>query len=486
MSASPSLVAPRPATSARSSTSEVVAHPAIFTSIRTPTGEGYRIVAASKSLRPEERQVITRCSPSHDAMCDAGEGSVALACYPLPTGRICVAHTCPAGAEHTGRGGQRVYTYNLVVEGEDFARFGFNPFALLRAAVALGLTSPQLKPREALEPVRLPCVGAGAAAEGAYPTASEGARWKRRVVHRLLRGAPVVVRVESSATQAAEVLWMSLPGPMRAKLSLSAGLRFSTSRPHTLVIVSSPDVRLKDLCESMDALLVDAAREPVGEDPPASAWLSFVERHWRGDLMAALTARTSHGFEDVSPEALERIGRLYASMDELGGADLPRLLVIAEEFIDRAARGVEQRLRAELLDSAKKAIAERLSSSDAPVLERHWPKLVALWRKSRAACTFCEALVQRALERLAGAAPMLAARLALAAARPVEGAVDEASHAAFLVSLLARALSVGETENPQAVAERAELADQWRQRRPDLAIPMPSPPASPCQPMPSA
>ncbi|MCC7291695.1 MAG: hypothetical protein IT449_06510 [Phycisphaerales bacterium] len=479
MSASPTLVAPRAAAPAQSSRGDIVAHPAIFTSIRTPTGEGYRIVAASKSLRPEERQVITRCSPSHDALCDASEGSVALACYPLPTGRICVAHTCPAGAEHTGRGGQRVYTYNLVVEGEDFARFGFNPFALLRAAVALGLTTPELKPREAMEPVRLPLDGAGTAAHGACLPESEGARWKRRVVHRLLRGAPVVLRVETAATQAAEVLWMSLPGPMRAKLSLSAGLRFSTSRPHSLVIVSAPDVRLKDLCESLDALLVDAARDPDGEAPPASAWLSFVEQHWRIGQVAALTERTSHRFEDISPEALERIGRLYAGMDELGGANLPRLLAIAEEFVDRQARGVEQRLRADLLESVRKTLADRLSHCEAPTLERHWPTLIALWRKSRVTCTFCEPLIQQALERLAGAAPVPAARLALAAARPVEGAVDESAHSAFLVRLLAGALAAGEAEDPQALADRTELANQWRQRRPDLAIPMPSPQGPP-------
>ena len=42
---------------------------AIFTSIRGPMGEGYRIVAASRGLRPEEKQAITRLSPSHEALC---------------------------------------------------------------------------------------------------------------------------------------------------------------------------------------------------------------------------------------------------------------------------------------------------------------------------------------------------------------------------------------------------------------------------------
>ncbi|RME37117.1 MAG: hypothetical protein D6788_10140, partial [Planctomycetota bacterium] len=89
---------------------------AVFTSLRTPMGEGYRVVAASAGVRPEERRVITRVSPSHDSLCDDGRESKervrALACYPLPTGRLCIALSLPAGNEHTGRGGLRVYTHN--------------------------------------------------------------------------------------------------------------------------------------------------------------------------------------------------------------------------------------------------------------------------------------------------------------------------------------------------------------------------------------
>ena len=44
---------------------------AIFTSIRTPMGEGYRVIAASRGVRPNEKQSITRNSPSHDSLCVA-------------------------------------------------------------------------------------------------------------------------------------------------------------------------------------------------------------------------------------------------------------------------------------------------------------------------------------------------------------------------------------------------------------------------------
>ncbi|MBU0718028.1 MAG: hypothetical protein KJ749_07255, partial [Planctomycetes bacterium] len=96
---------------------------AIFTSVRTSMGEGYRIIAASRGLRPDEKQVITRNSPSHNGTCAPPSSAdaetptvVGAAFYPLPPGRLCVALSTHAGAEHTGRGGPRVYTYNVVFD----------------------------------------------------------------------------------------------------------------------------------------------------------------------------------------------------------------------------------------------------------------------------------------------------------------------------------------------------------------------------------
>lgn len=135
---------------------------AIFTSVRTPMGEGYRIIAASRGLRPGERQTITRYSPSHDALCGSTVGNDAsvagirgFAFYPLPGGRLCVAFSSYAGAEHTGRGGKRIYTHNLIFEKQDFPRCAYNPFTVLRAMIEAQGTSPQLKPPTTLPELEL-------------------------------------------------------------------------------------------------------------------------------------------------------------------------------------------------------------------------------------------------------------------------------------------------------------------------------------------
>ena len=99
-----------PPTPPRSGGRQVTCNQAIFTSIRSPMGEGYRVVAASPGLRPEEKIEITRRSPSHNSMTCASEDAVGLLAYALPTGRTCVCSCRHAGAEHTARGGQRVWT----------------------------------------------------------------------------------------------------------------------------------------------------------------------------------------------------------------------------------------------------------------------------------------------------------------------------------------------------------------------------------------
>ena len=106
---------------------------AVFTSVRTPTGEGYRIIAASRGLTAEEKRAITQNAPSHNGLYDQSASARAVAFYPLPTGRLCAACPCSAGSEHTGRGGTRVYTFSVIFAAEDFPAIRFNPFHIFRA-----------------------------------------------------------------------------------------------------------------------------------------------------------------------------------------------------------------------------------------------------------------------------------------------------------------------------------------------------------------
>ncbi len=92
---------------------------AVFTSVRSPTGEGYRLVAASAGVRAEEKVEITRRSPSHDNLCGSGAGAVGLSSYLLSSGRHCVGYVCHAGCEHTAGGHGQYY------DNDDATRGGF-------------------------------------------------------------------------------------------------------------------------------------------------------------------------------------------------------------------------------------------------------------------------------------------------------------------------------------------------------------------------
>ncbi|MCP4248680.1 MAG: hypothetical protein GY778_16670, partial [bacterium] len=137
---------------------------AIFTSIRGPAGSGYRLVAASDGLGRDERQQIATRSPSHDALCDPRPDATALSFYSLDSGRLCLAHSCYAGLEGTGRGGWRTYTRAVVTDVPGFARFGYNPFEMARSLVDSGQAEADLTPPPALPALKLPARAAPPAA----------------------------------------------------------------------------------------------------------------------------------------------------------------------------------------------------------------------------------------------------------------------------------------------------------------------------------
>ena len=119
---------------------------AVFTSIRSPLGEGYRLIASSAGISAEEKKEIIRRSPSHGSLCESASSSRALSSYSLASGRQVVAISCFAGREHTGRGGHRVYTNITVLDGPQFRHFNWDPILVQTAVVdALG-EEPNLKP----------------------------------------------------------------------------------------------------------------------------------------------------------------------------------------------------------------------------------------------------------------------------------------------------------------------------------------------------
>ena len=265
---------------------------AIFTSVRAPMGEGYRISAASKGLGVDEKQCITQHSPSHDALLIRSPGAKAAAFYGLPTGRLCVALSLHAGAEHTGRGGQRVYTHAIVIDRAGFEEFGYNPFQVLRAMESAGATAPKLKPPPVLEHIRL--IATSFCGHSDAQRAPEGVSlpWRTFILDRLLsRERLLLVHPEDGFSLVEHVL-LGLPGSARIDVSFGLGLRFSAGRRFTLGVLSEDERLLQGRIAGQNVRLISPHSEEAPATP-ASEWLTFVRRHWEQGAQVLLNDRTS-------------------------------------------------------------------------------------------------------------------------------------------------------------------------------------------------
>lgn len=127
---------------------------AVFTSIPSPMGQGYRLVAASPGVKAEEKVEITQRSPSHGSLCGQDANAKAIMSYRLTTGRHAVAYCCHSGREHTARGGWRVYTQIAILDESSFLGCDCNPFCVWRAIdEVVSRQGPLLKAVSRLEPL---------------------------------------------------------------------------------------------------------------------------------------------------------------------------------------------------------------------------------------------------------------------------------------------------------------------------------------------
>lgn len=229
---------------------------AVFTSIRSPMGQGYRLIAASTGVSAEEKIEITQRSPSHGSLCDSSPEAVGLLSYPLADGRYCVACCIHAGVEHTARGGLRVYTHNLILDAADFTALDADPVRIYAALlVYLRREGPMLKVPSALPPLGLSIpVPAGPAepaeSESANPVppaagiaGPEEPSDKRQtetltqIAADLQTDRSVVVVGVADLRLFLGTLWPLLPPGVRQRLSVSAGLRYAPPRRVRLAIL---------------------------------------------------------------------------------------------------------------------------------------------------------------------------------------------------------------------------------------------------------
>lgn len=457
------------------STTTIVCDQAIFTSVRTPMGEGYRIIAASRGVRSEEKQTITRFSPSHEALCPldpgppVGDRVRAAAFYGLPTKRLCVACSCDAGAEHTGRGGMRVYTHNVVFEESELDKCGFNPFAVVRAMVQMGITTPQLQPPPVLPELQLLIPDSAVSVPNSVFDESFSSAWRKHALEVLLADRSLILNMAGEWLGTAEALLMGLPGPMRRSVSFAAGLRFSVSRCHRLSLLSDDQSHAKSRVAGRQVEYIDptAPNEPQPLDSP---WLLFVERHWsRGDV-TGLARRTSRPFEHVSPEAREYIGQLYNEIDAVPQTDTADLLQNVMRHLTAPEQGVESGIVAELVVATQRTLLDRMDRMSWDDAKRHWPAVIQIWRQFEEGCLFTAPLVGGLLSLAERAHPTAAAEAVLALAQDPPPTTDGEDGDTLVDRVLTRLADWVEQAPNSELEKLRGLCNRWRTVRPTCPI----------------
>lgn len=299
---------------------------AIFTSIRTAMGEGYRIVASSPGIKREEKQELTRRLPSHDSLCESSPSATALLSFPMASGRHCVALSQYAGQEHTARGGGRVFTHVLLLSQPHFAAFSRDPFAIQSAACRANAIQANLKPPCALEPLELVAGTTLDASNNNVPGAelllknesepalseTDCARLKY-LLDATMGGEQLVVTRASAARSTLRRIVQAMPIAMRAGLAASAGSHYSPHRKLQLVLLSEGAVPRPRRTDG-DHISYDWHDVPPPIDSRFSTWVSFVGRHWESGHYNAVGELATLLTQERTPEQLERVVSLYEDM----------------------------------------------------------------------------------------------------------------------------------------------------------------------------
>ncbi len=290
----------------------------IFTSVRSVTAEGYRIIAASGSVRPEEKAEIVRRTPSHGSLCDSDEQARALSAYPLANGRYCVALSQYAGKEHTARGGLRVHTHIVVLDAQEYLAFGCNAGRVYAALVSAVGGKPVLDPPRQLDRLELQVVDPeqGAASEtgdaiNAEVVQSDAARGRQPstaevlpILLGVLQGDEMVVTGSHDRFDLLDWVVLALPLAVRRSLAVSVGLKYSPGRRLGLCFLSLDKVEMQRATRGRKVRLLDANAPGACPSSPYEAWGNLVAQWLDEGRVSELEQFALQAPEDRSSGAL--------------------------------------------------------------------------------------------------------------------------------------------------------------------------------------
>jgi hypothetical protein len=332
---------------------------AVFTSIRSPMGEGYRIIAASPGVTRDEKREIVQCAPSHGSLCDSSPEATGLASFTMSGGRHCLLLSRHAGIEQSARGGYRVLTHVLLLEPGLFARFSWNPFEVEGAALAeVGVRLPETPPAR-LEPLSLRCRSRPSAE---YPdraeirASSDDVDRLAQTVSTLLERHPTLIVGAPVPRDALRWTLQATPGARRQNLSVSYGLKFSPTRRFEFILADATSPEIERIVRDHQYSVMKWETPPTSLNGPFHAWLHFVRQRWeagRFDDVARLSVEIT---QDCSADSLARVVRLTEDIERVAVADAALLDELTQRHLSATPTG---RVPRRLLDELRMAVASR-------------------------------------------------------------------------------------------------------------------------------
>lgn len=343
---------------------QIACDQAIFTSVRSGNGEGYRIIAGTPGIQAGERVEITRRSPSHNGLCnDSDPEAVGLESYALPTKRHCVAYCCHAGSEHTARGGQRVYTHAAIFDRQAWRQFQANPVAV-HAALAKHVqeNGPILKPAIRLEKLVLTAPApVGNLPQIGQTGANDTVDWALSAATDLLAGQQMILLNAPNPYRLLEKIILSMPEEMRETLDTSIDVKFSPARRMRLVMTAEPRPELERRIAGLP-IQIRFASQPLeetvrGANAAFDSWENLLRRWWREGRRQDIQRLTAELCRGISSDALDRIASICEQTDAMDRMEPDGLRMLSEKYASaKLATKPEQVLAQELIDKAARLL----------------------------------------------------------------------------------------------------------------------------------
>lgn len=251
---------------------------AIFTSADTDRAQGYQIVSRSPGLSEADARELAVWGPSHDSLVERPGKHASTNFFRLASGQYCVSRTVLAGAEYSGRGGELVYTQFLIVPADILARFRNNPFAILRAAMAIGALEVREHFPESLEPLRLG--GRSATVDLALLAQlaiDPGPTAMATLIQAALASDHLAVASGTPCEQLIAGLINLLPVECRIEFSFSTGLKYSPSRPVRIACLPEEPSSWRATARS-GVTLLDLNSSQLTDELSWKGWAGYVSK----------------------------------------------------------------------------------------------------------------------------------------------------------------------------------------------------------------